>query len=279
MTGLELDHALILHDDLDGAGAAARRLGFRPTPTGYHGQGLGTANATIMMPDRQTYFELIAVTEPTPRNADKRAALDARGPHLLGTAFKGDARAARADFAALGVAEGEAFDFVRQVDLPSGPREARFAIAQIAAGTLPGLYSFVCEHFTPDVVWREDYLEHPNGARAVSGLWGVAPDPGALAEAWRPLFGNRVALRDGVLEIDAGAGRFRYLAPAAWSEMFGETPSGPGPHLRALEIAVTSASALEDLLSAGRVDWERRASRIAVPDRIGFGCTVLFRQA
>jgi hypothetical protein len=273
---LALDHVLIIQDDLKGAREAADRLGFSTTPTGFHGQGLGTANATVMMPDRRTYFELIAVTEPTPRNADKREALAAHGPHLFGIAFRGEAREAAARFAALAVGDGDAFDFVRPVDLPQGPQDARFAVAQMFGGTLPGLSAFVCQHFTPDAVWRHDCLEHPNGARAVAGVWGVAADPGSLAQRWRPLFGEAVSATDDVLEIALGQTRVRYLSPRRWEADFGEAPDREDPHLEAVEIAVASAGRLEAALSATGTGWDEVAGFRRVRDVYGLGTTVLF---
>ncbi len=275
---LDFDHAQILHDDLDSAAAAAVRLGFRPTPPGLHGQGLGTANVTVVMPDRATYFEVLAVTAPTERNAAKRAALAARGAHLFGAAFKADARAAAVRLARLDMAEGPAFEFAREVDLPDGAAEARFAVAQLRDGTLPGLYAFVCQHFTPGRVWHPDCLDHPNGARAVAGLWGVTPDAAATASACARLFGNATQRSAEGVVIDSGAVRLRYLTPEAWAARFGEvvTAPPPTPQLRALEIAVTSAARLEDRLAGAGVTWQAAGRRRLVTEVQGFGTMLLF---
>lgn len=283
-TRLAVDHALIVHDDLAASAAALARLGFKPTPVGYHGQSLGTANVTVMLPDRKTYFEVIATVEPTPHNAGKRAALAAHGPHPFGLAFKGDARAAQADFAAAGVAEGEAFDFEREVALAGGPAQARFAIAQIAEGTLPGLYAFVCQQFTPDVVWRADHLDHPNGARALVGLWGVARDGAATAAAaaWRRLFGAAVRETDGAVTIATPTAAIRYLPPAAFAARFGLPLPGRDPALMVLELSVADIAATRDHLAAAGVSAERAemaetaAGGLLVPDTLGLGAAFLF---
>ena len=64
---LGLDHVVILVRDLDDADARMARLGFRPTPRGHHSAHMGTANATVMLPDR-TYFETLTVLQETPAN-------------------------------------------------------------------------------------------------------------------------------------------------------------------------------------------------------------------
>jgi hypothetical protein len=275
-TRLAVDHALIVHDDLAACAAALARLGFRPTPVGYHGQSLGTANVTVMLPDRETYFEMIATVEATPHNAAKRAVLAAHGPHPFGLAFKGDARAAQTDFAAAGVAEGEAFDFEREVALAGGPARARFAIAQIAEGTLPGLYAFVCQQFTPDVVWRADHLEHPNGARALVGLWGVARDRAGTAAAWRRLFGAAVRETDGEVRIATPTAAVRYLPPAAFTARCGLPLPDRDPGLVVLELSVADIAATREHLAAVDVPVERMAGRLLVPDTLGLGAAFLF---
>ncbi|MEO1104816.1 MAG: VOC family protein, partial [Pseudomonadota bacterium] len=180
---LQLDHALILHDDIATAVAGLERLGFRPTPPGYHGEMLGTENVTVMLPDKRTYFEVLVVRDPTPVNAGQRSAFEARGRHLFGAALKGDARALSARLGPAGISEGVPFDFQRAVELPGGPADAAFTVAPFRADALPGLTSFICQHHTPDVVWRADYLNHANGAQALTGLWGVAADLDAVVRA------------------------------------------------------------------------------------------------
>ena len=100
-----LDHVIILVHDLDAAEGTMRRLGFTTTPRGVHSDSMGTHNATVVLPDRTTYFEVLAVRLPTPANARARALLQA-GHGLAGVIFKtGDAEAAAAAFAAAGVAD------------------------------------------------------------------------------------------------------------------------------------------------------------------------------
>ncbi|MEL6978314.1 MAG: VOC family protein [Pseudomonadota bacterium] len=279
---LAFDHALVLHPELAAGVRAAERLGFAPTPIGRHGQGMGTANATIMMPDQQTYLELLAVSEPTARNADKRAALAARGAHLFGAAFKGDAREAAARFEAAGIAGGDAFDFARPVASPTGPQDARFAIAPIRSGALPGLSAFVCQHFTPELVWRPDRLDHPNGARAIIRLWGVADAPEALGAAWRAVVSDAVRSDRQSVDVALGAARASYLTPTAWAERFGArapAPHAPGsqpPELRAIEVAAGPEPRLLDALEAGAIAFDRVEGRLRVADAFGLGAEVFF---
>ena len=55
-----IDHCVLLVRDLDKAEWDMTRLGFRPTPRGYHSAHMGTANATVVFRDG-TYFETLGV--------------------------------------------------------------------------------------------------------------------------------------------------------------------------------------------------------------------------
>jgi len=273
------DHAMLLTGSLEDGRHALTRLGFRPTPIGRHTR-LGTENCTVVLPDGSTYFELLAVTQPTPKNADKRAALAAAGPHIHGLAIKGDAHALNEHFATQALSNGEPVAFARPVDgLPDGTQEARFTIASMAPDALPGLYGFVCQHHTPDLVWRKDYLAQPNGAFALTGLWGVAADPGALATDWSRIFGGSVRLADVAMTATLGQTRVTYLTPDAFRATFGTAPpSGETPRLVALAFAVADHRHLASVLTENGVAFEHRGGWIRVPDTLGLGAIFLFAE-
>jgi len=256
---LGLDHVIILVRDLDDADARMAKLGFRPTPRGYHSAHMGTANATVMLADG-TYFEMLTVTQPTEANAATRAVLAEReGP--FGLAFKtDDAPAAAAEFAVAGIAEGEALEFVRPVELAGGICEASFTIARARADATPGTMLFVCQHHTPDLVWREDYLHQPNDALGLLEVIGVADDLAAVADAYGVIFGDRVERGDDRVAIAAGDATLTFLSPAAFAERFGalgEKLSDPKPRLAGLRVQVRTFDPIERLLLQAGVPWAR----------------------
>ena len=51
---------------------------------------------------------------------------------------------------------------------------------------------FMCQHHTPDVVWREDYLHQPNDALGIAEVIGIADDLGRIEDAYRVMLGDRV---------------------------------------------------------------------------------------
>ncbi|MEM8663115.1 MAG: VOC family protein [Pseudomonadota bacterium] len=277
---LDVDHALILHDDLGVAVAGLERLGFRPTPPGYHGAVLGTENVTIMLPDRRTYVEVLVVREPTEINAGQRAAFGQRGRHLFGAALKGDARALHARLAPLGIAQGEPFEFKRAVALPQGARDAAFTIAPFRDGALPGLASFVCQHHTPEVVWRDDYLSHENGAQALTALWGVADDPAAVGETLAALYGKPVHSDAQGVTVETGTAAIHYLSPSAWTKRFpGVRLESDAPRILALEFTVHALATYAAQLGVAGVPVGLGEAEIVVPDALGLGVAMVFRAA
>jgi hypothetical protein len=267
---LGLDHVFILVRDLDDAEARMARLGFRPTPRGVHSVHMGTANATVML-SNGTYFEALTVLQATPANADTRAVLAEReGP--FGLALKTDsAQGAAAGFQAAGIAAGGALEFSRPVELPGGTEDARFTIARVRGEASPGASLFVCQQHTPDVVWREDYLDQPNGATGLAELIGVAHDLAAIEDAYRVIFGDRVERTETAVTITAGNAAITFLSPPAFTDRFGRLGKAvgtPTPRLSALCFQVSDLDRAKQVLRHNDVPWTEDAapSVLVAPD-------------
>jgi hypothetical protein len=277
---LGLDHVIILVRDLDDADAGLARLGFRPTPRGVHSAHMGTANATVML-ENGTYLEILTVLEATPANADSRAVLAEReGP--FGLALKtDDAHGAAEAFEAAGIAAGGALAFVRPVALPNGTQDACFTVARIRSEATPGASLFVCQHHTPEIVWRDDYLEQPNGAAGLVEVIGIADDLLAIEDAYGAIFGERVQRAADRVTIAAGDAPITFLAPGAFARRFGaagEPVSSPRPRLAGLRVQVRDLDKAKAILQRNGVPWTEAAGGavLVAPDQ---GCGTLFELA
>lgn len=199
-----IDHLVILVADLDAAAETYRRLGFTLSPRGVHSAHMGSANHTVMLQD--DYFELLAVTRPTPANETWRTRL-AAGEGIWATALKtDDADGMAEEMRALGVPVGDALAFSRPVERPDGGTvEAAFRIAPI---TEPGTARdglFACQHLTRAAVWRPELMAHANGALGLAAIDGVAEDPARAAAEIAPLFDATPSVAaDGAARLDAG---------------------------------------------------------------------------
>jgi catechol 2,3-dioxygenase-like lactoylglutathione lyase family enzyme len=263
---LGLDHVVILVRDLSDAEARLARLGFRPTPRGVHSPHMGTANTTVLFATG-TYLEALGVVRATENNQAVRAVLAEReGPH--GLALKtDDADAAAAEFAAAGIGPGKALAFARPVELPSGPAEAAFRVARTDADRTPGTWLFVCQHLTPEVAWRADHLEQPNGACGIAEVVGVADDLQAVEAAYRVIFDHRLISDERGVAIEAGGARIAFLPPAAFAARFAPFGEAAGaPRLGALRLRTVSLERTRRALRSGGVRYAESADGALLVD-------------
>lgn len=246
-----IDHAIIATGDLGAAEDSFARLGFAVTPRGLHSAHMGTANATTVFANG-TYLELMGIVAPTERNAPFREGITA-GRTLFGLALKtADAEAARDAFAAEGVDHGPVNAFARPVGLPDGEHEAAFRTANIAAVATPGAHAFVCEHLTPEVVWRHDYLEQPNAVTGLRAVVAVADDPAEVAEAWGRIAPGPVSTSGTKATVDFGNAHLEILTPDAFEPLFGAPPPNR-PGLAALVLTTADVAATGRALAAAGV--------------------------
>jgi len=175
---LKLDHLVInTRFDTDAAQGLFEQLGFTLTPRGYHT--LGSLNHAIVFGDPDDhYLELIGLPADgkTIREEIASSALGADG-----LVFRIDDP--HATFAVLRDAGLEATPpqtFSRPVP-PLG--DARFTTVRLAPDQLPGGRVYFCQHLTPELVFRDEWRAHPNGAYALERLHLI----GAPADAYARL--------------------------------------------------------------------------------------------
>src|SRR5258706_2149145 len=174
-----LDHIMTVVADLDRAADAYRVLGFTLTQRGQH-LGQGTHNRLAML--EGDYLELIGVESPTERNASLRKLLDSgyEGISALALACNDDEAAAR-HLTDVGLGAGPPVRVKRPVRLREGISDAEFGIVKMAEGAVPCAAMFFCRHYTPELVWRPEWLTHANGARRIRGVTAVHAEPAACA--------------------------------------------------------------------------------------------------
>jgi hypothetical protein len=271
-----LDHVAHFVPALAPAAAALAGCGFRLTP--YAAQqnrvdgdmvSAGTANRCAML--RRGYIEILAAIGDTAlaRQLEERLRRHV-GLHLA--AFSGaDAAAEHRRLAAAGFAIQPLVDMRRPAATATGSEEARFTIARIAPGPMPeGRVQFLTHH-TPALVWPEPYLDHPNSAQALTGLWVAATDIDEAALRFAR-FTDRPAARAGeTASIPLDRGVLHFASPAFLESAFGILPGPPPPYLAAYEVGVAGLDRLRRALDAGGIT-SRPAPRglaVALPPSVG----------
>ena len=206
-----IDHVAVVAADLDACAADWARLGFALTPRAVHRDGAGvttgTGNVCAML--RQGYVEILAVVDAAkPSGTLARFLSHYAGIHILSLAVDDEeaalARLGRAGFeTAIARSEREGARFAR---LPLGEADPRLQLIR---------------HETPELVWREEFLTHPNHAVALEEVV-VVDDPAAR-------FAARLARAAGVplgpdratgYALKMGAGMVRVLQPEEAASVF-----------------------------------------------------------
>jgi hypothetical protein len=283
-----LDHIAHFVPAMDAAAATLERCGFRLTPFTAQANRVdgavvptGTGNRCVML--RRGYLEVLtAIADAELARQLRERIADHVGLHLA--AFSSaDTAAAHRRLAAVGFPTLPLVDMHRPVMTEAGSKDARFTIARVVPGSMPeGRVQFLTHHTEP-LVWRPGFLEHPNGAQGLTGLWIAAADPAEPAERFAR-FTGRAATRDGaVTTIALDRGAVHIAAPEFLGEALGITPAGSLPGFVAAQIAVASLSGLVTHLDAGGIAYRRvrlkAANAIGVTLPASIGDTLLFHAA
>ncbi len=252
-----LDHVLIGVRDLEGARRAYQSLGFVCTPRGRH-IGWGTANYCIMF--ARDYIELLGIVDASQFTNNLDVFLGVR-EGLMGVAFaSADAEASRAAFLARGVAAEPPRALARDLELPEGTVQPCFRLVHMDAEATPALPAFVCEHLTPALMRRPEWLDHPNGARGIRAVTTVVEDPPALAPAYARTFGEgAVTLTDAVLTLHLGGVAFTFANADDFDLLFngvGADGTSAPPYIAALTVTVDEIARARDLLDRAGIAAE-----------------------
>src|SRR4051812_2321192 len=202
---LYLDHVAHFVPDLEAAAQLLRALGFTPTPESAHraqGAPAGTSNRSLMF--EEGYVEILAPTMNTP-NAQRVRSHMARydGVHLacFGTP---DARFEHQRLTSQGFEPEPLVDLQRTVD---GGETVRFSVVYVPPGRMPeGRVQYV-QQLTPEVIWKEEFVEHANGVTGLSAVYVVADDPAEAGARWARFSGLLPRSEADAVYLDAARGK------------------------------------------------------------------------
>lgn len=244
-----LDHVVILVRDLDAAQVTYARLGLALTPRGFHS--IGTHNHCIMF--GSDYLELLAVREPHPVTqyfSQFLAVAEGAAAVALST---DDAHAAHASLRGSGVMADEPVDFSRPVDVDGTRRDARFRVVQLPVDETPGCRAFLCQHFTPELVWRSEYRQHPLGVVGIAGVSVMVDDVGGAAQAYGRVLAASPTETPTSWKLVAGDCTFSISGPSALQQRLGAArlPRRASPMLSALHLRVRDLDVAAQVLRRG----------------------------
>jgi hypothetical protein len=283
-----LDHIAHFVPDREAARAALARAGFAPTPVsiqvnpdpaGGPPQPTGTGNVTAMF--ARGYVEILFQTADTPLGRELGAAL-ARHPGLHLAAFAvADAAAAHRRLGEAGFRMQPLVSMQRPADTEQGPDIAAFTIARLMPGQMPEGRIQLLTHRTEHTVWQPRWLQHPNGAQALTALTIAVADVDEAAARFAR-FAARPAVRgeDGqAIALDRG--RLELVTADACGRRFPELTIPSLPFIGVCTIAVESLAAAEAVLRGGGIATRRVGDRLIArfPEELGIGAWVFEAKA
>jgi len=241
----QLDHIVFnTRFETDAAAQLFEGLGFQLTPRGFHPT-LGSINHLMIF--AQDYLELIGL----PRGGDivRQELIDSpTGINGLVFASK-DARATRDDVVDRGFEAQQVQNFSRPLVVDGTEHEARFSAVRLALDSFAAGRVYFCQHHTPELIWRREWMTHPNGATGIAELTVASADPRATREHYARL--GDIAGDFALTVADAAALTDRFGELARFGAERSERFAAVTVRTRTPQIAAERAAALDLPHAAG----------------------------
>ena len=242
---------------MDRAAPLFEGLGFTLAPRGYHS--LGSINHLMIL--GTDYLELIGlpagIGNPRPEIANSALGIN-------GLVFKtDDVDATYAHLDGLGLAGDAPMSFTRPVTLGGQEHTARFRTVKVRPDVFPAGRVYFCEHGTPELVWRQEWSAHANGATAIREFVVVAAEPEAAAARYADVAGA-ADITGGAAEqvIGLPGARLSVLSPARYGERFGAMALALGGRSSIFgAIALTTGDLAAAASAVGRSGLPSRTER------------------
>lgn len=275
---LGIDHTVQAVADLEAAKKTFQKLGFTVTPRGRH-IGWATGNYCIMFPN--DYHELLGIAEKGGYTAGMEEALAAKGEgvHKLALGIDDAARAV-SELTASGFKPSEPQSLKRELELPEGTVLPAFALVHLPPEATPELSVFLCQHLTPDMLRKPEWLVHPNGAEHISGAIVVTDNPPALELPYEALVGAGAAVRtDRMVAVRTGRETILFVTQDDLDTLFPdlEHKPRPTPYVAGLRFRVHNTEAAAAYFKAAGIPHERSLDgTVLVPAEAAHGCFLEF---
>jgi len=276
-----IDHVIIGVRDLETARSNWSRLGFTLSPRGRHID-QPTGNYCIMFPT--DYIELLGIVDAD-GSSHRLDNFLSRREGLMGAALApvGSAEEARAVLVERGLHPSMPRALERRIELPEGTALLRFSLVSLSAEETPGLDSFLCAHLTPELMRRDEWLDHPNGATGIEGVHILVETTAPLLPAYDRLFGIvQVTTTDAVAAIHIGRHRLVFSTPDDFQTMhpgFALDRDFRLPGIVALEIGVEQRERTAGFLHGRQIAFsEMPDGGLAVAPHEANGAILFFRE-
>ena len=273
---IDIDHLMVNVPNSEEAGDVFSAMGFTVTPRSILP---GLSNRLICFgradPARGlcNYIELMSLDDASTAPPPMPALLTRPGPVSTVLATE-DARAARKHLVAAGLRVPPVLDLQRDWHLPSGETiTPAFTVAIPELDQAPFYWNF-CRHKTPQHYVRPEFVDHGNGALALTSVIAVADDPGGAADHYRRYWQAECVGTDPV-HVRRGKVDLVIHSPASYADGFaGHGADREG--LRGFTVACTSPSHAQDRLVANGIAVTEIGKGLMISPEDALGTLVVF---
>jgi len=264
LTGI--DHTLVGVRDLESARAVWQDLGFTVSPRGRH-IGWGTANYCIML--EEGYVELLGIVDPSQFTNNLDKVLESREGMFALALASDDVDALARELTAAGLHPDGPKDLKRYLELPDGDVLPAFKLLHLPPQETPELRAFICQHLTPELIRRPEWLSHANGARRLVAVTICSERPADAGFGYLPLFGeDSLMAGDGEVDVATPSGMLRFMPPQ-WLERryrgAGEIPAVAAPWPAAMTIAVDDLDRAAGVLARRGIAFHAGETNLVIP--------------
>ena len=260
MRNLSLDHVGFIVRDLELSAMRWEQLGFKLSrrsqqmghvPGGAKMAPWATSNHCAMF--QEGYLELIGVTNPSFYNPWSKFIDRFEGPHI--TALRCDNADAAFETLSKRI---DLFDppIQRLRNAPYGDEEVPFRFRNIFSQDekCPEGRYIVIEHQTPEVIWQDDLMMHPNGAKALIELIFCATEAEGTFDRLVCFTGGKFTSVSNGRKIFLEPGCFSLIDKEEFSRIYPGAPSPQHPAVVGVMIRVESLTQTTELILGNGVD-------------------------
>ena len=265
-----IDHPVIAVENMEASRIAYENLGFTVPPRGSHVE-WGTGNWCLMFPD--DYLELRGILDPERHTLNLDDVLKRFGEGLMGVAFGTDSAQGNYD-EMIGnglVPKGFPKELTRNFELAEGWVQPQFKLCFPQEADIIGLMHVVmCEHLTPELTRKPEYLKHPNGTLGVISMTGIVDDLDKTEIVQRRLLGRKEVKRiDDRIEATLASGQkivfmLKDEFESRYAGLSRSIPGDEGVHLEAMALKVDDIGKISSVLQQNHIPFEFRENGAAV---------------
>ena len=272
----QLDHAVInTHYEMDHAQQCFSQLGFSLTDRGFHS--LGSINHLMMF--GTDYLELIGLPKDADGTLPVRQGISDAPRGINGLVFKTtNAQQTYEHLKAVGMAGDPPKSFSRPVQTPEGVKDAKFQTVHVRPDVCDAGRIYYCQHFTPELVWREADQSHANAVSAIREMVLVATDPDREAESFSRLLNTASHADDQTQYLMLPGFRLSVMSVAAYQQKYSELATDMQG--RSAMFGAMIFNTEQSANPAANTDWPVKQIesgwRLRQPD---FDCLLEFSQA